>query len=139
MSGPGLPELTIECALAAARAASSKSLDETLILDVGTLMGITDHVIITSGRNDRQVKAIVDEVTRVLREECHVKPIGSEGQAGSHWVLLDYGDFVVHVFDGDARKFYGLERLWSDAPVIAFEWHGASNRAPCNSRPPRAL
>lgn len=113
--------MTVEHALVAARAASSKTLDETTVLVVGELLSITDHFVIASGHNDRQVSAIVDEVTRSLRDEAGLSPRSTEGQASSQWVLLDYGDFVVHVFGSEARSFYALERLWSDAPKIQFE------------------
>ena len=113
--------MTLELARIAARAASSKTLEETVLLDVGELVGITEHFVITGGRNDRQVKAVVDEVSRQLREAAGGAPRRVEGLPAAQWVLLDYGDFVVHVFSSEAREYYSLERLWSDAPRLEFD------------------
>ena len=87
-----------------------------MLLDVGELLGITDYFVVTSGRNDRQVKAIVDEVSRQVREASGSAERRIEGLDSAEWVLVDYGDFVVHVFSNEARDFYDLERLWADAP-----------------------
>jgi len=111
--------LSLDHALVAASAASSKTSEETVVLDVGELLGITDHFVITSGSNVRQVRTITEEV------ELHVKATGGgsprcvEGLDDARWVLLDYGHFVVHVFLSEARRYYDLERLWSDAPRVA--------------------
>jgi ribosome-associated protein len=93
-------------------------MEPTTVLDVGEIFGITDHFVITAGRNDRQVKAIVDEIQKQVREAGAktVRPL--EGLDSLAWVLLDYGDFIVHVFSGEAREFYDLERLWRDAMTI---------------------
>lgn len=107
--------------LIAARAASAKTLEETVALDVGDLIGITDYFVITAGRNDRQVRAIVDEVSRQVREQTGATVRQSEGLESMSWVLLDYGDFVVHVFDLESRSLYALERLWADAPRVALD------------------
>jgi ribosome-associated protein len=113
--------LSLEATLVAARAASAKTLEDTLVLDVGDLIGITDYFVITAGRNDRQVRAIVDEISRQVREQTGVTVRQSEGLESMSWVLLDYGDFVVHVFDTEARSIYALERLWADAPRVALD------------------
>jgi ribosome-associated protein len=113
--------LTLANVLVAARAASAKTLEKTVVLDVGDLIGITDYFIITAGRNERQVRSIVDEVSRCVRELAGVAVRQVEGLEGMHWVLLDYGDFVVHVFDTEARALYSLERLWADAPRVMVE------------------
>ncbi len=110
--------------LIAARAASAKTLEETVALDVGDLIGITDYFVITAGRNDRQVRAIVDEVSRQVREQTGATVRQSEGLESMSWVLLDYGDFVVHVFDLESRALYALERLWADAPRVALDERG---------------
>jgi ribosome-associated protein len=107
--------------LVAARAASSKTLEQTLVLDVGELISITDYFVITSGRNDRQVRAIVDEVSKQVREAGGGSVHQVEGLHDASWVLLDYGDFVVHVFGEEARSYYSLERVWSDAQPIKWE------------------
>ncbi len=103
------------CAVAA-RAAESKSGEDTVILAMGALISVTDAFVITSGRNSRQVRTIVDEVERQLKENHDLHPIRVEGRSDGYWVLMDYGDFVVHIFLDDARHFYDLEHLWSDAP-----------------------
>ena len=109
---PTVPEES----LAAARAADAKSGDETVILAMGELLGITDAFVITSGRNSRQVKTIVDEVERQVGERHGRKPVRVEGLDDSRWVLMDYGDFLVHVFLDEAREYYDLEHLWAEAP-----------------------
>ncbi|MGA8297233.1 MAG: ribosome silencing factor [Acidimicrobiales bacterium] len=113
--------MSLSAALIAARAASAKTLEDTVVLDVGNLIGITDYFVIAAGRNDRQVRAIVDEVSRQVREQAGAKVRQSEGLESMSWVLLDYGDFVVHVFDIEARALYALERLWADAPRVALD------------------
>ena len=97
-------------------------MEETVVLEVGPLIGITDYFVITAGRNDRQVRAIVDEITSRVRAAGGGSVRRVEGLQAAAWVLLDFGDFVVHVFDAEARTYYGLERLWGDAPRL--EWAG---------------
>jgi len=108
-----------ELVLEAAEAASSKKADRIVILDVSQLLVITDHFLICSGNNDRQVRTIAEEVERRLAER-HVKPFRREGEREGRWVLLDYVDFVVHVFGPEERDYYDLERLWADAPAVPF-------------------
>lgn len=90
-----------------------------MVLEVSTLIGITDFFVICSGNNERQVATIVDEVEKKLREAGH-KPYRREGERENRWVLLDYLDVVVHVFHAEEREFYELERLWQDAPREPF-------------------
>ena len=122
-SASGTPEhvassLTLEHVLVAARAAASKTLEDTVILDVGDLIVITDYFVIASGRNDRQVRG---DRRRGRPSRCAQAggktgaPCRRPRRRGS-WVLLDYGDFIVHVFSAEALEFYDLERLWNDAP-----------------------
>lgn len=106
--------------IVAARAAESKSGEATAVLAMGELLGITDAFVITSGRNPRQVKTIVDEVERKVGEGTGRKPVRVEGLDDARWVLMDYGDFLVHVFLDEAREFYDLEHLWADAPRMAW-------------------
>ena len=110
--------------LAAAEAASAKKAEDVVILDVSQQLVITDHFLICSGNSDRQVRTIADEIERHLRETASVKPYRREGESEARWVLLDYVDFVVHVFQKEDREYYDLERLWSDAPHIPFEETG---------------
>lgn len=105
----------------AARAAASKGGDETIILEVGRILAITDAFVITSGRNRRQVKAIADEVETELKAAGGPSPLRVEGLADAEWVLIDFGDFVVHDFLEPVRAYYELERLWADAPRLSWE------------------
>lgn len=102
----------------AAEAASDKKAGDIVVLDVGGVLVITDFFVLATGRTDRQVRVIADEVEKRLREVAGIKPIGREGQGEARWVLLDFGDLVVHVFQPEERQFYRLERLWSDVPRV---------------------
>jgi len=104
----------------AARAASAKKAEETVVLDVSGVLSITDAFVITSGRNRRQVLTIAEEVEAQVKATGGPAPIRAEGLNDAQWVLLDYGDFVVHVFLDEVRRYYDLERLWADAPAV--EW-----------------
>ena len=108
----------------AARAASSKGGEDTVILEVVAILAICDAFVLTSGRNTRQVKTIAEEVELQVKAAGGRAPLRVEGRETSEWVLLDYGDFVVHVFLDETRRFYELERLWRDAPLI--EWESAT-------------
>ena len=107
--------------LAAAAASVAKKADDILILDVSKQLVITDYFLICSGSTDRQVRTIASEVERQLLKDHGVKPSHREGERESRWVVLDYIDFVVHVFHAEDRDYYRLERLWSDAPVLPFD------------------
>ncbi|MCL2595484.1 MAG: ribosome silencing factor [Promicromonosporaceae bacterium] len=110
-------ERAIELTVAAARAASAKQAGEIIALDVSDQLVLTDVFLIASGSNERQVGAIVDAVEEALHR-LGAKPIRREGKTHGRWVLLDFGDIVVHVQHADDRVFYALERLWKDCPVI---------------------
>ena len=99
----------------AAQAAWAKGGADTIVLSVGEVLAITDAFVITSGSNPRQVRTIVDEVEERLKRSGGPAPLRIEGLDDARWVLMDYGDFVVHVLLNEARDFYQLERLWSDA------------------------
>jgi ribosome-associated protein len=107
----------VELVTAAARAASDKLGTDIIAFDVSDQLAITDAFVIASGSNDRQVKAIVDEVEDKLRE-IGAKPIRREGERDGRWVLIDYGEIVVHIQHEEERQFYALERLWRDCPTI---------------------
>jgi ribosome-associated protein len=100
----------------AARAAADKKGEDTVILEVGRVLAITEAFVITSGTNPRQVRTIAEEVEAKLKEDGGPAPLRVEGLNDATWVLLDYGDFVVHVFVDEVRRFYDLERLWADSP-----------------------
>lgn len=107
-----------EAALLAAAAAADKKGSDIVIVEVGPVLVITEYFVIVTASNDRQVKAIVDEVEKRLKEAGLVI-IGREGEQQAAWVLLDFGEIVVHVFQPAERDFYRLERLWGDAPRVS--------------------
>ena len=108
-------------AVLAAQAASSKKGIDPVVLAVGEVLAITDSFVIVSATNTRQVRTIADEIERQIREAGGPKPLRIEGLDDLHWVLVDYGEFVVHVFLQETRDYYELERLWSDVPRIEWE------------------
>ncbi len=110
-------ERAVELAGVAARAASSLKADEIIALDVSEQLVLTDVFLIASGTNERQVAAIVDAVEEAMFK-AGSKPIRREGKSEGRWVLLDFGDIVVHVQHAEDRVFYALERLWKDCPVV---------------------
>lgn len=103
---------------AAAAAADDKKATDVLVLDVGEVLSITDWFVIASGANPRQVRTICEEVEQRLKADHDLAPLRVEGFEALRWVLLDYGDFVVHVFHEEERDYYQLERLWSDVPTV---------------------
>ena len=112
-------DTAIEFARIAGQAASDKLATDIVLIDVSDRLAITDVFVIVTGSNERQVEAIVDEGEEQLRL-AGAKPIRREGQRDGRWVLLDYGDIVVHVQHSEERIFYSLERLWKDCPFIPF-------------------
>jgi ribosome-associated protein len=109
-------------------AALDKKATELDVLQVGQLTSIADYFILCSAGNERQAQAIADGVLDRLKSELNVKPLLVEGTTPGRWVLLDFGDFIVHIFTEDVRRFYGLERLWGDAPNVTTEYTGESER-----------
>lgn len=112
--------------MTAAKAASDKKGEDTVVLEVGSVLAITDAFVITSAANTRLVKTIAEEVERRIDEAGGAKPLRIEGLDDARWVLMDYGDFVVHVFLDEVRRYYELERLWSDAPRFDWQQTGAA-------------
>jgi ribosome-associated protein len=115
-------------AIVAARAADDKGAEDVVILEVGDVLVVADEFVVASAPNDRQVRAIVDEVERQVADAGLSKPLRVEGRDERKWVLLDYGDVVVHVFLREVREYYELERLWADVPQV--EWATPSLAAP---------
>lgn len=109
----GLPSDVLE----AVKAASSKKAEQLVVLDLRKAAGFTDFFVIATGTNARQVRAIAEAVEEALAR-LTVKPSHTEGYGRTEWILLDYFDFVVHVFSAETRAFYGLERLWGSATQI---------------------
>ncbi|HJE59403.1 MAG TPA: ribosome silencing factor [Nocardiopsis listeri] len=108
----------VELVKVAAEAASDKLGQEIIAYDVSDQLVITDAFVLCSAPNDRQVRAIVDEVEDQLRIKSGAKPVRREGERDGRWVLLDYAEIIVHVQHEEERGFYGLERLWKDCPEI---------------------
>ena len=102
----------------AVQAALDKKAFDLDVLDLRGLTAIADYFIICSASNERQTQAIADEIRERVREQAGSKPLVVEGANPGHWIVVDYGDFVVHVFTEETRRFYGLERLWGDAPNV---------------------
>jgi ribosome-associated protein len=115
-----------QASIVAARAAATKQAEHITILDVHGLIVITDYFVICSGATERQVRTIVEEIEKALRDLGR-KPVRREGESERRWVLLDYVDLVVHVFTEQEREYYGLERLWGDAPRSAWEDEGIAS------------
>jgi ribosome-associated protein len=101
----------------AVRAAAGKKATDIVVLDIRKAAGFTDYFVICTGQSTRQIRAIADAVEDGLARE-HVKPAHVEGYQRAGWILLDYFDFVVHVFTEQTRAFYGLERLWGNASTV---------------------
>ncbi len=102
----------------AIRCASEKQAFSIVALDLRNIASFTEFFIIASGANQRQVQAIADEISEQLKKQLKIRPVRIEGYGGAEWVLLDYGDFVVHIFNKESREFYDLERLWRDAARV---------------------
>ncbi len=104
---------------AAAAAAEQGPGANTVIIDVGDVLVITDHFVITSGANTRAVRALAERIEEAVDVIGGPKPICIEGLSDYEWVLMDYGDFVVHIFTASARDYYSLDLLWKDCPTLA--------------------
>ena len=113
---PAAPEAVI-LAVAAAEAAADKLATDIVAIDVSEPLAITEAFVLCSAANDRQVRSVVDAIEERLRA-LDAKPIRREGEAEGHWVLLDFGDIVVHVQLAEERIHYAIERLWTDCPAI---------------------
>jgi ribosome-associated protein len=111
-------ERALELVRTAAQAASDKLAENIVAFDVSEQLVITDAFVLCSAPNDRQVRAVVDEIEDQLRV-IDAKPVRREGERDGRWVLLDYSEIVVHVQHEEERSFYALERLWRDCPLIS--------------------
>jgi ribosome-associated protein len=107
-------ELDPELQLAIKCADEKKAVGMTA-LDLREIASFTEFFVIASGTNQRQVQAIADEISEELKKQLRRRPVRIEGYSSAEWILLDYGDFIIHLFDKNAREFYDLERLWRDA------------------------
>jgi ribosome-associated protein len=104
----------------AVRAALDKKASDVVVLDLRKASGFTDYFVLCTGTNPRQIQAISDSIDETLRRDLGERPAVVEGIEKSEWILLDYFNFVVHVFSRDMRSFYGLERLWGSAERYDF-------------------
>ena len=114
-------------AVAAAAAADERKGVDTVVIDVGDVLVVTDLFVITHGKNARQVRSITEGVEELVKQTGGPSPLRVEGADDRQWVLLDYGPFVVHVFDAERRALYQLERLWGDCPLL--DWRAAADVA----------
>ena len=105
-------------AATAAESADAKLGHETVVLAMGELFGVVDAFVITSAANTRHVRTLVEEIERRIKELHGIAPVRTEGLGDATWVLMDYGDFIVHVFLQETREYYDLEHLWSGAPRV---------------------
>ena len=105
-------DATVKLAL---QCADEKKAENLVVLDLREIVSFAEYFVIATGANQRQVQAISDEISEQLKKQLGSRAIRIEGYRGAEWVLLDYGDFIVHIFNADAREFYDLVRLWRDA------------------------
>jgi ribosome-associated protein len=108
-------------AATAAEWADAKQGRDTVVLAMTELFGVVDAFVITSAPNSRHVRTLVEEIERGVKETHQVAPIRIEGLADATWVLMDYGDFIAHVFLQETREYYDLEHLWSGAPRVPWQ------------------
>ena len=107
-------------AATAAESADAKSGHDTVMLAMTELFGVVDAFVITSANNSRHVRTLVDEIERAVKDAHGVSPLRIEGLSDATWVLMDYGDFIAHVFLQETRDYYDLEHLWSGAPRVSW-------------------
>ena len=120
MSDVSSKDLAVEIA----RIADDKKADDVIVISVGDVLSITEYFVLASANNRRLVGTVADEVTAQIRERYGRSPMRTEGLAEQQWVLVDYGDVVVHVFAEETRRYYEIERLYKDVPKV--EWRPAT-------------
>jgi len=108
-------------AMLAARTAAENRGRDIVILDVRRLTAMFDYFVVVTGTRRRQLHAISEEIDRVFEEELHDRRLGLEGYEQSRWILLDYGDLVIHLFDEETRRYYGIEDLWGKAKRVPYQ------------------
>jgi len=117
----------------AVNAALDKKAHDLDVLEVTELTSIADYFVLCSATNERQTHAIADAIVERMRAEEKLKPLLVEGTMPGRWILVDFGDIIIHIFTEETRRFYGLERLWGDAPNVTAEFTGEAE-APRNVR-----
>jgi ribosome-associated protein len=120
-------ERSLQLALAAARTAADNNGQNIKVLDMRKITPVFDYFVIVTGNSRRQLHAISDEIERTLEIELKDKRMGQEGYDDSKWILLDYGNVVVHMFDEETRDFYALEDFWSEATTVALPWESTAS------------
>jgi ribosome-associated protein len=128
----------IRRAAVAARAASDKKGDDVVVLDVGDIISLTEAFVLVSASNVRQVRTVVEEVERALKGAESDRPRSIEGLDDASWVLMDYGDVIVHVFLAETRAYYDLDRLWADAETVDWDDAARVRGMGASARPERA-
>ena len=113
------PKLSLshEQAIFIAQAAKDKKAEDVLVLEVGDLTSLADFFIFASGESDRQVRGLTSFIEKMMAMRYHTNPV-IEGKETANWILLDYGDIIVHIFRPDIRQYYALEKMWADAPQV---------------------
>ncbi|QDT71595.1 ribosome silencing factor [Lacipirellula limnantheis] len=113
--------------MAAARTAEDNRAEDIVVLDMRKITPVFDYFVIATGNSRRQLHAISEEIEHVLEDELKDKRMGIEGYQESRWILLDYGNVVIHLFDGETREFYALEDFWSEAQRVPLPWKSAED------------
>lgn len=113
---------SLQLALAAARTAEDNRGENIVVLDMREITPVFDYFVIVTGTSRRQLHAISEEIDHCLEDELGDNRMGIEGYNESRWILLDYGNVVVHLFDGETRDYYALEQFWIDAPQVPLPW-----------------
>jgi len=121
VSAPDRSDGGLRRALVAARTAEDNRGRDIVILDLRQLTAVFDYFVIASGTSRRQLHAMSEEIDHALEDDLGDRRLGIEGYAESHWILLDYGDVVIHLFEPETRKYYALEQLWAPAKRVPFE------------------
>lgn len=120
---------SLQRALVAAQVAADNRGRDIVVLDMRELTAMFDYFVLATGTSRRQLHAISEEIDRTLEKDLGDRRLGIEGYRESRWILLDYGDVVIHLFDAEAREFYAIEDLWAQAKRVPFEPRGTQSAA----------
>lgn len=120
-SKTSIDKIIKERAVEAAKIASGKKAKDIIILQLAGLTAFADYFVICSGENPVQIRTIAEAIEKDFKTNAGIMPMGIEGLANGQWVLMDYGDIIIHIFNEESRSFYNLEKLWMDAPRISFK------------------
>ncbi len=120
---------SLNLALAAARTAEDNRGENIVVLDMRAITPVFDYFVIVTGNSRRQLHAISEEIDHCLEDELGYRRMGIEGYNESRWILLDYGNVVIHLFDSETREYYALEQFWSSSPQVPLPWQEKPNAA----------